>query len=180
MLNKEEYNRAINIPLAVIIASFIIIVITTGMTDSNGLSALIGGYSGLLLGLLFIVILNFPPVRYLDMMPFVFLMCIISLFIYYLSTYFEQISTGNVSGYYKSFSILSTMFLAAQMAVLFSAMFKNDSGLGNSNSLGNTRQTVSLTAFGKTLQTAFTKLSCACPYFPLNFRLIVVEFFALA
>lgn len=128
MLNKEEYNRAINIPLAVIIASFIIIIITTGMTDSNGLSALIGGYSGLLLGLLFIVILNFPPVRYLDMMPFAFLMSIISLFIYYLSTYFEQISTGNVSGYYNSFSILSTLFLAAQMAILFSAMFK---GLGN-------------------------------------------------
>lgn len=132
MLNKEEYNRAINIPLAVIIASFIIIIITTGMTDSNGLSALIGGYSGLLLGLLFIVILNFPPVRYLDMMPFAFLMSIISLFIYYLSTYFEQISTGNVSGYYNSFSILSTLFLAAQMAILFSAMFK---GLGNG--LGN-------------------------------------------
>lgn len=128
MLNKEEYNRAINVPLAVIIASFIIIVITTGMTNSNGLSALIGGYSGLLLGLLFIVILNFPPVRYLDMVPFAFLMIIISLFIYYLSTYFEQISTGNVSGYYNSFSILSTLFLAAQMAVLFSAMFK---GLGN-------------------------------------------------
>ena len=56
MFNKEEYKSVINIPFAVIIASFIIIIVTTGMTDSNGLSALIGGYSGLLFGLIFIII----------------------------------------------------------------------------------------------------------------------------
>jgi flagellar biosynthesis protein FliP len=44
--NKEEYKKVINVPLSVIIGSFIIIIITTGMTDKNGLKALIGGYSG--------------------------------------------------------------------------------------------------------------------------------------
>ena len=44
--NKEEYKKVINVPLSVIIGSFIIIIITTGMTDQNGLKALIGGYSG--------------------------------------------------------------------------------------------------------------------------------------
>jgi F0F1-type ATP synthase assembly protein I len=58
MFDKEEYKKVINIPLAVIIASFIIIIITTGMTNKNGVSSLIGGYTGLLLGILFVIILN--------------------------------------------------------------------------------------------------------------------------
>ena len=77
--NKEEYKKVINVPLSVIIGSFIIIIITTGMTDQNGLKALIGGYSGLLFGLLFILILNYPPPNLLDMVPFIVVMVIISL-----------------------------------------------------------------------------------------------------
>ena len=125
MFNKEEYNKVINVPIAVIIASFTIIMITTGMTDTNGLSALIGGYFGLLLGILFIVILNIPPTSMLDMFPFAVLMIIISLLIYYLFTYFDQISKGEVSGYYGSFSVLSAIFLATQLVILFKAMFSD-------------------------------------------------------
>ena len=58
IFDKEQYKKVINIPLSIIIGSFIIIIITTGMTDQNGLKALIGGYSGLLMGMLFILILN--------------------------------------------------------------------------------------------------------------------------
>lgn len=123
MFNKEEYKQIINIPFSVIIASFIIIIITTGMTDENALKALIGGYSGLLLGILFLVLLNMPPTNILDMFPFIMVMIIISLLIYYLSTYFDLISKGEVSGYYKSFSVLSSIFLATQIIILFSAMF---------------------------------------------------------
>jgi hypothetical protein len=123
MFNKEEYKSVINIPFAVIIASFIIIIVTTGMTDSNGLSALIGGYSGLLFGLIFIIILNYPPTSWLDMFPFIMIMGIVALFISYLSIYFDQISKGEVSSYYNSFSVLSTLFLATQIIILFSAMF---------------------------------------------------------
>ena len=125
MFDKEEYKKVINIPIAVIIGSFIIIIITTGMTDKNGLSALIGGYSGLLLGMLFVAILNYPPNSWLDMFPLVVIMIIVSLLIYYLSTYFDQISKGEVSSYYNSFSILSTIFLATQIIIIFSAMFSN-------------------------------------------------------
>ena len=125
MFDKEEYKKVINIPFAVIIGSFIIIIITTGITDKNGVSALIGGYSGLLLGMLFVVILNYPPNSWLDMFPLVVIMIIASLLIYYLSTYFDQISKGEVSSYYKSFSVLSTIFLATQIIIVFSAMFSN-------------------------------------------------------
>jgi hypothetical protein len=126
MFNKDEYKKVINVPFAVIVASFIIIIITTGMTDKNGLSALIGGYSGLLLGIIFILILNYPPASWLDMIPFLTLIVIISILITYLSKYFDQISSGEVSGYYGSFSTLSTFFLATQIIILFSAMFSKN------------------------------------------------------
>ena len=125
MFDKEEYKKVINVPLSVIIGSFIIIVITSGMTDPNGLKALIGGYAGLLFGMLFIIILNYPPPSWLDMVPFVVVIIIVSLLITYLSLYFDKISKGEVSSYYNSFSMLSTIFLATQIIILVSAMFSN-------------------------------------------------------
>ena len=48
------------------------------MTDPNALSALIGGYSGLLLGMLFIIVLNFNVGMYsvMDMFPLLMVMII--------------------------------------------------------------------------------------------------------
>lgn len=125
MLHPEMYKNLLNIPFTVIIASFIIIIITTSVSDKNGLSALIGGYSGLLLGLLFILILNWPPVYWLDMLPFLIVMAVVSLLIYNLSVYFNQITNNQVSGYYYSFSILSTIFLAIQMSIIFKSLFNS-------------------------------------------------------
>ena len=127
MFDKEEYSKVINIPLAVIISSFIIIIITTGITNTNGLSSLIGGYIGLLLGIIFIIILNMPIGNLLDLVPFASIIVIVSLIIYYLFTYFDNISSGQISSYYGSFSVVSTIFLATQIIILFSAFF-NSSG----------------------------------------------------
>ena len=120
-----EFKTIMNIPFSVIIASFIIIIITTNMTDTNGLSALIGGYFGLMIGMLFVLILNlvFTNTTYLDMFPVVFVLAIIGLIVYYLFTYFDRISKGEVSGYYGSFSILSTIFLITQSIMIFTAIF---------------------------------------------------------
>ena len=125
MFDKEEYTKIVNIPLTVIVASFIIIIVTTNMTDKNGLSALIGGYAGLLVGLLFIVILNWPPSNLLDMFPFLLIMTIVGLLLYYLSIYFDKISSGEVSTYYTSFSILSTIFLAIQVTMIVRSILNN-------------------------------------------------------
>ncbi len=129
MFDIETYKKLLNIPFAVIIASFIIIVITTTKTDKNGLSALLGGYSGLLLGLLFILILNWPPKCFIDMTPFLIVMTIVSLLIYYLSTYFKQITDKHVSDYYYNFSMLSTIFLAIQISIIFTSLFSNSQEL---------------------------------------------------
>jgi F0F1-type ATP synthase assembly protein I len=136
MFDKEEYKKVINVPLAVIIASFIIIIITTGMTNKNGVSALIGGYTGLLLGVLFIIVLNIPTNNWINFFPFFYVMFIVSILLYYLYAYFGKISNGEISSYYGSFSILSTIFLATQLIILFSSMFSSNGDFSN-NFLSN-------------------------------------------
>jgi len=121
----QEVKQVINVLLAVIIASCIIILITMNMIDSNGLSALLGGYAGLFLGMLFIMIVNlvFTKTTYLDMFPIVMIIIITGLLIYYLRTYFDKISKGEVSSYYSSFSLLSAIFLFTQIIIVFGAIY---------------------------------------------------------
>jgi hypothetical protein len=63
-------------------------------------------------------------------------MFIVSVLLYYLYAYFGKISSGEISSYYGSFSILSTIFLATQVIILFSAMFKSNGDFSN-NFLSN-------------------------------------------
>jgi hypothetical protein len=138
MFDKDQYKKVINVPLAVIIASFIIIIITTGMTNKNGVSALIGGYTGLLLGILFIILLNIPTNNWINFFPFFYILFIVALLLYYLYAYFGKISSGEISNYYGSFSILSTIFLATQVIILFSSMFSSsNNGDFSNNFLSN-------------------------------------------
>jgi hypothetical protein len=128
MTDNSEYNKVINVPYTIIIASFIIIIITTNMTDVNGLSALLGGYSGLMIGMLFVIILNlvYTKTNWIDMLPSIIILTIVLLLIIYLSIYFDKIAKGEVSSYYSSFSILSTIFLFAQVIIIFLAIFNNN------------------------------------------------------
>ena len=127
MFSKEQYEKVVNVPFAVIFASAIIILVTTGVNDENALRGLIGGYMGLGLGILFLIILNMPPNNWIDLFPFVMLIGIITLMLIYLYRYFDRISKGEVSGYYNSFSMISTIFLGVQFIMLASAM-SNKSG----------------------------------------------------
>lgn len=124
LFNKEQNAKVVNVPLAVIVASAIIILVTTGVKDENALKSLIGGYMGLGLGILFLIILNMPPNNWIDLFPFAILLGIITLMVFYLFTYFDRIAKGEVSGYYTSFSVLSTIFLGVQFIMLASAMFR--------------------------------------------------------
>ena len=45
------------------------------------------------------------------------------LLIFYLSKYFDKISKGEVSSYYSSFSLLSTIFLFTQLIIIFNSIF---------------------------------------------------------
>lgn len=126
----QEFKKVMNVLFSIIVASCVIIIITSNMTDSNGLSALMGGYSGLLLGMLFIIILNllFNQSTYFDMIPILMIIIIVGLLLNYLRIYFDNISLGQVSSYYSSFSLLSTIFLFTQLIIIFGAIYsKNES-----------------------------------------------------
>ena len=126
----QEFEKVMNIPFAVVITSFIIIMITTNMTDINGLSALLGGYMGLLLGMLFVIIINlvFTKTTYLDMFPIGMIVITVGLLIFYLRKYFDRISKGEVSDYYSSFSLLSTIFLFTQVILILTSMYDKING----------------------------------------------------
>jgi hypothetical protein len=123
-------NKVMNVPFAIIIASFVIILITTNMSDKNGLSALIGGYFGLLVGMMFIMILNsmFYVIRFMDYIPIVVVLTIICLLLFYLISNFDKISSGEVSSYYSTFSLLSTIFLLTQAIIIIKSVFNKQDG----------------------------------------------------
>jgi len=126
MQDVDEYKRILYVPLSVVIAAFIVVIMTSGVTNSNGVSGLIGGYMGMFIGILIILVItstNLSIGNWLNLGPFVLLLLIIFLLLYYLFTYYDRISNGEVSDYYSSFSTLSTIFLATQVIMMFSALF---------------------------------------------------------
>lgn len=131
--NLQEFKKVINVLFSIIVASCIIIIITANMTDTNGLSALMGGYSGLLLGMLFVIILNllFKQSTYFDMIPVIMIIIIVGLLLNYLRIYFDKISLGQVSSYYSNFSLLSTIFLFTQLIIIFGAMYSKSENDGS-------------------------------------------------
>ena len=109
-VKKEEFQKVMYIPFVVIIVSFIIIIITATVTNTNGLSALLGGYSGLMLGILFVTILSWIYTKriYLEMLP---VLIISGFLIFYLSKYFDKISKGEVRYFLDKNSLNSNIFV---------------------------------------------------------------------
>jgi len=124
--NVQDIKKLMYIPFALIITSIIIIGITISMTNQNALSALLGGYSGLFIGLLFIMIIKllFLNAKYIDMIPIIMFMMLIGFLIYLISTYFDRIISGNVSSYYLKYSYLSFAFLCVQICLIYIDIFK--------------------------------------------------------
>lgn len=140
-LQMPEFKKIIIIPLSVIIASSIIILFTTNMSDKNSLYALLSGYIGLFLSLSFTMILIsiYMKIPYSQMIPIIIVICILFTMIIGLSVYFNIILSGNLSSYYSIFSILSLIFLGIQIYFIFkniySKIVKPDSKLFPNNIL---------------------------------------------
>ena len=119
--NVQVIKKLMYIPFALIITSFIIIGITISMTNQNALSALLGGYSGLFIGLLFIMIIKllFLNAKYIDMIPIIMSMIVVGLLLFLVSYYFDRIISGNISSYYSTYSYLLSAFLFVQVGLIF-------------------------------------------------------------
>jgi hypothetical protein len=121
IINVQDVKKLMYIPFALIITSFIIIGITISMTNQNALSALLGGYSGLFIGLLFIMIIKllFLNAKYIDMIPIIMTMIVVGLLLFLVSYYFDRIISGNISSYYSTYSYLLSAFLFVQVGLIF-------------------------------------------------------------
>jgi hypothetical protein len=125
-LEPQLYTNLSNISYALLVAGFIIVIVTTGITNKNSLAALISGYSTLLVSLLFILWLNWINMENIplfslikNIFPFLTIITLVILLITFLSIYFDRISSNHVSSYYYTFSNMSTIFLIIQMIILF-------------------------------------------------------------
>ena len=121
IINVQDVKKLMYVPFALIITSFIIIGITISMTNQNALSAVLGGYSGLFIGLLFIMIIKllFLNAKYIDMIPIIMTMIVVGLLLFLVSYYFDRIISGNISSYYSTYSYLLSAFLFVQVGLIF-------------------------------------------------------------
>lgn len=127
MIPIEEYKKILSVPLSIIIASFILVILTSGVSNTNAVSALIGGYMGLFIGFLIVLVvtaMNVPMSNWFYLAPFILVLIIVAILISYLFSYYNRISNGEVSDYYTAYSTLSTIFLVIQMIMIFSALYK--------------------------------------------------------
>ena len=157
-IEKDLYNNLINISYSIIIAGFIVILITTGSANQNALTALISGYCAVLVAFIFFITVNWINMENLYMYPLFKLLAvclvisgIIVILISYLSIYFDRISSNKVSSYYYSFSQLSTLFLAVQLIMLFSVFF-----ITNKGQQGTGQQGTGQLITGKSIEKTFS------------------------
>jgi len=135
-MDKDLLNKLNYLNYSLIVAGIIIIFITSYTNNSNGLIALISGYSTILVAILFLCGLNImnlmninKNMSYYQLLynsfPFLFIMGLIIFLICNYTIYFDKIVNSKVSDYYFIFSFLSTIFIIIQISILINS-FKNN------------------------------------------------------
>ncbi len=109
------------IPITIIIASIIIIFFTINSPSENGVISLISGYSGLLAGIIFFLILSFVSLGnitigyIIDIFPFILLLIVVIVSLVFTSKYASNLAQGHVATEYYMYSYLSLFFIIVQI-----------------------------------------------------------------
>ena len=85
MPNVEEYKRILYVPLSVVIASFIVVMITSNANTDNGVTALTSGYMGMFIGIVILIVLtsvNMNIGNWLNIAPFIIILLILFLLLF--------------------------------------------------------------------------------------------------
>ena len=112
--------------IAIASAAVIIICITYNAKNGNSLYALIGSYSGIMLCLVGIIMINLnaPNFKnYSSLLSCVSLLVIIAVLIALISKYFDKISTGQVSDYYNTISLAVSILVVVQIYYIMSSLY---------------------------------------------------------
>ena len=130
-ISPTLYQNLVYFFVAIASAAIIIIFITHSAKNENSLYALIGGYSGLMLCLVGIIIINLNTTNFKNsssLLSCVSLMVIIAVLIAIISTYFEKIATGQVSDYYNTISFATGILVVVQVYYIMSALYASSNG----------------------------------------------------
>ena len=133
--NQNLQNNSINyisflkfIPVTIIIASTIIILLTINSTGENGVISLISGYSGLLAGIVFFLVITFVSLEsikmsfIIDIFPFILMLITIIVTIIFTNNSWQNISDGHVPSEYYTYSYISLFLIIVQLWFLVSAI----------------------------------------------------------
>jgi hypothetical protein len=126
------YTTLANAIISIMVASCVIILITNGNNSSNGLSALIGGYCGIMFSLIMIIVINMPlknSSHFSSIMSCAVAVSIIFVTVIYLYKYFDRIINGEVAPYYNTFYNCSLVLLSIQVGYIM-YIFYNTKQLG--------------------------------------------------
>jgi hypothetical protein len=120
MVSVQEYNAIVRVPIAVMAASYVIVAITTGMSDRNAASALIGGLSGVLGATAFILVLGFlsPAAGWASRLPLAVILAVVATHLAVVASYQEEIAGPHVPGSYLSFSRAALLCLGVELAAV--------------------------------------------------------------
>lgn len=118
-VSPADYQQMAQVPTAVLAAAMVVVFLTTCFVERSGDStaALLGGYSGLCVGVLLLAAMQFPfqPPRWRAVVGVGLLLACLGLLLGYTSAYREPIARDETSPYYGRFAVLSTACLAAQV-----------------------------------------------------------------
>jgi len=140
-ISEDAYRTLIGVPYSLGLASIIIILFTTGATNSNEVYALLYSYIILSCSILFLFGILWNKIdregvntftKLMTLFPFIMIMVItigIPLLIYF---HFDRITKG-VSNYYTLFLNISTMITIVQIWMFFKAI--NDKYFQSNNAL---------------------------------------------
>lgn len=116
------------IPITIIIASIIVILFTINATSENGVISLISGYSGLLAGIVFFLVITFVSLGsikltyIIDLFPFVLMLIIIAVSLVFINNNSQSIAAGHVPTEYYTYSYISIFFIIVQLWFLVNAI----------------------------------------------------------
>jgi hypothetical protein len=116
------------IPVTIIIASTIVIFLTINSTGENGIISLMFGYSGLLAGIVFFLVITFVSLEsikfsyIIDLLPFILILTVIIITIVFTNNSWQRISDGHVAPEYYTYSYISLFLIIVQLWFLVSAI----------------------------------------------------------
>jgi hypothetical protein len=127
-MNPILYARFVYLFTAIIITAGVIIILTHSANNLNSLSALIGGYCGIILSMIGIIMINLTAPNFKNassLFSCVSLLIIVGVLVSIIYAYFDKIASGQVSDYYNTFSLFAGLLILIQSIIIVQSSYNS-------------------------------------------------------